>query len=644
MLFHKMPKKQTVYTGRQALQKILDSDSDISDVSLSDVEDDDSFIPVHDIASETEDNVSEEVSDSEDDQLQPAEEHTDETETAHGSVRGGKRGSGRGQSRGRGGARGRGRGRGKAKETHVQCQKKDNASEQSQPDVMKGKNGKVWNLNPPATYKRGPQDIIRHHVGITAEGKVQCAKASFELFLTDEIVDIVMRETNREAGRVFRQWNEANADNQKTWTAVTMTEMKAVFGILILAGVNHSAHEALEELWVAKTGRPIFRATMSLNRLKCILRFMRFDNKSTRPQRREQDKLAAFRDVWTMFAAQLPKFYVPSTDITVDEQLVPFRGRCPFRQYMKSKPAKYGIKIWWNSDSLSSYPLSGQVYLGKQPGEEREVNQGARVVKDLVQPWYRTGRNVNADNFFTSVSLAEELLTNHLTYVGTIRKNKQDIPPEMQPSPGREEQSSIFGFAGQVTLVSYVPKKRNAVLLLSTMHHDKAVESDTKKPEIITHYNAHKGGVDNMDHLVGTYSVKRKCNRWPMVLFFNLIDVAALAAYIVWLCNFPNWSIQRRCSRRRLFLQMLGEELVEDLLQERLQKPQVLQRSVKSALVDLGKLDLRQHAAQGTPSAKKRCYLCPREADRKVRQCCMTCGSHVCQDHSVVSIKCDECP
>ena len=25
-----------------------------------------------------------------------------------------------------------------------------------------------------------------------------------------------------------------------------------------------------------------------------------------------------------------------------------------------------------------------------------------------------------------------------------------------------------------------------------------------KKPEIITHYNAHEGGVDNIDHLVGT--------------------------------------------------------------------------------------------------------------------------------------------
>jgi len=155
-----MPKRPTVYSARQALQKIVDSDSDISDVSLSDVEDANSFIPVRDSASETEDNVSEEVSDSEDDQLQPAEEHTDETETAHGSVRGRKSGSGRGQSKGRGGARGRGRGRGKAKKSHVWCQKKDNVSEQSQPDVMKGKYGKVWNLNPPATYKRGPQDII----------------------------------------------------------------------------------------------------------------------------------------------------------------------------------------------------------------------------------------------------------------------------------------------------------------------------------------------------------------------------------------------------------------------------------------------------------------------------------------------------
>ena len=43
------------------------------------------------------------------------------------------------------------------------------------------------------------------------------------------------------------------------------------------------------------------------------------------------DKLAAFRDFWTLFQAQFQKYYIPGTDLCVDEQLVAFRGRCPFR-------------------------------------------------------------------------------------------------------------------------------------------------------------------------------------------------------------------------------------------------------------------------------------------------------------------------
>ena len=173
---------------------------------------------------------------------------------------------------------------------------------------------------------------------------------------------------------------------------------------------------------------------------------------------------------------------------------------------------------------------------------------------------------------------------------GTVRKNKQDIPPDMQQNPGKHEYSSMFGFAGQLTLVSYVPKKNRAVILLSSMHHDTAIEGEMKKPEIINHYNSHKGGVDNLDHLVGIYSVKRKCNRWPKVLFFNMVDVAAVASYVIWLCNFPNWRIKKRCTRRRIFLMELGEFLVEDLLQERLNNPRALQKSVKAAFVELGSL------------------------------------------------------
>ena len=44
------------------------------------------------------------------------------------------------------------------------------------------------------------------------------------------------------------------------------------------------------------------------------------------------------------------------------------------------------MKIWWCCDADTSYPLKGDVYLGRQPGEELDIGQGARVVKELLAP------------------------------------------------------------------------------------------------------------------------------------------------------------------------------------------------------------------------------------------------------------------
>lgn len=118
--------------------------------------------------------------------------------------------------------------------------------------------------------------------------------------------------------------------------------------------------------------------------------------------------------------------------ISITTSGFPFRGRVglQFKQYIPSKLAKYGIKIWWCCDAGTSYPLNSDVYLGGQPNEPRQTNQGSSVVKKLVEPWYRSGRNVVGDNFFTSCELAEFLLLQNLIYVGTIRRNKTDIPEE----------------------------------------------------------------------------------------------------------------------------------------------------------------------------------------------------------------------
>ena len=220
--------------------------------------------------------------------------------------------------------------------------------------------------------------------------------------------------------------------------------MKAFIGLCFLAGVYKSNHEPLASLWSEKEGRPIFSATMSRTRITTILQYLRFDNHTTRAERQATNKLAPFWDFWIMFQAQLPKFYIPGTDLCVDEQLVPFRDRVGFQQYIPSKPAKYGMKIWWYCDADTSYPLKGDVYLGRQPGEERNIGQGARVVKEVVAPWRRSVRNVTADNFFTAVPLAEDLLTDGLTHVRTIRSNKPHIPNVMRAANNRDVHSSLF--------------------------------------------------------------------------------------------------------------------------------------------------------------------------------------------------------
>ena len=58
-----------------------------------------------------------------------------------------------------------------------------------------------------------------------------------------------------------------------------------------------------------------------------------------------------------MWNKTLPDAFVPGPNVTVDKQLLAFCGRCPFCQYIPSKPRKYGIKIWTICDSATSYAL-----------------------------------------------------------------------------------------------------------------------------------------------------------------------------------------------------------------------------------------------------------------------------------------------
>ncbi|XP_062305998.1 uncharacterized protein LOC134029314 [Osmerus eperlanus] len=411
--------------------------------------------------------------------------------------------------------------------------------------------------------------------------------SAFLLFVTPQIERVILDVTNREG--YLKRGEE--------WKAMDATDLRAYIGLLILAGVYKSRGEAAASLWDAQSGRAIFRTTMQLKLFYTYSTSIRFDDRGTRAARRATEKLAAIREVWDMWVERLPRLYDPGPEVTVDEQLLAFRGRCPFKQYMPSKPAKYGIKSWVACDAKSSYAWKMQVYTGKQMDGVPERNQGMRVVLDVTEGL--KDRNVTCDNFFTSYELGRELMaTRNMTVVGTVRKNRAELLSELLTTKTQRVLSSQFAFTPTTTLVSYLAKKNKNVLLMSTRHTDAEIsDRNDGKPTIVLDYNLNKGGVDNLDKVITAYSCKRKTARWPLVIFSNIVDVSSYNAFVIWREVNPNWMPRKR-NKRRFFLEQLGRALVTPLIERR----RCLRRTGAAAAVVK---DLRMASCRDPPPQRR---------------------------------------
>ena len=159
--------------------------------------------------------------------------------------------------------------------------------------------------------------------------------------------------------------------------------------------------------------------------------------------------------------------------------------------------------------------------------------------------------------------MGRKLLMQYLIIVETIRKNRRELPAEFVPT--KTEKNPLYSMAikKKEKIVSYCPKERKVVTFLSTMHSDEGTESPApeKKPLVITYYNATKGGVDTTDQMVKWFTFKRKTRRWPMVIFYNMLDISALKAFIVWMSlNKENHAGKRGNRLRRSLLISLAKK------------------------------------------------------------------------------------
>lgn len=496
----------------------------------------------------------------------------------------------------------------------------------------KGKNGIIWYKQPPYTKGRTPaRNVITERPGVKQVAKYAKTNVqAWSLLFTDEMISLIVKYTNIQIDMKRPQYSR-----ERDATETNEEEIKALIGILYISGVMKSAHLNTKDIWAKDgTGTDIVICTMSRKRFHFLMNCLRFDDKSTRNKRKQHDKITHIREIFEAFKTNSQSTYTVSENVTIDENLEAFRGRCSFRVFMKSKPAKYGLKIFMLTDSQSFFTYNMEIYCGTQPDGPYTINNAAcEVVKRLVTPISQTGRNITVDNWFTSIPLAQDLLQHYrLTLVGTVRKNKREIPTEFVQVKDKPICSSTFGFSkDKMTLVSYIPKRNKCVVLLSTMHYSPDIDPQTGealKPEIITYYNKTKIGVDVVDQMCQNYSISRRSNRWPLTVFYFLLNVGGINAQIILEEN-----LGRRIPRRD-FLKELGRNLLDDYLRRRATNntlPKPLQAKIKH---------LTEPVEEVGPQAIRkggRCHFCPRAKDRKTTKCCANCGKPICKEHVVES-------
>ena len=363
--------------------------------------------------------------------------------------------------------------------------------------------------------------------------------------------------------------------NRRYYNPFTQNELIGFLGLLVETGTLRLFREPLDNIYCddPNKSRPIFKATMPRDRFKVLLRILRFDDATTRNLRQKNDKLAPIRYVIETIRSNFFLAYSPSQWVTVDEHLCRYRGRCSFKQFIPSKPDRYGIKVYVLADSSNYFPINFEVYCGKQEVSNKPDDLVARL-SSILKP----GHIICGDNYFTSLFLSRSLVINsEIYYLGTMRKCRREIPNSVKDIKGLPLYSSRLFYSEETktSLLSYVTKKNKSVLLLSNIHSKLIIPNDSKKskPTIILDYNSHKAGVDKLDQMLKEFRMYRANRRWPAVLFFDFVGFVCHASWVIFCLKFPNDTIVKS-SNRREFLYNLGKELVAPLIEERKLSPQ----------------------------------------------------------------------
>ena len=105
-----------------------------------------------------------------------------------------------------------------------------------------------------------------------------------------------------------------------------------------------------------------------------------------------------------------------SSQQSIDGHMIKFKGKPGMKQYIKSKPIKWGCKFWFRCDVLSGNLYELDMYLGHK--QDTEYNLRESVVLQVVTSLKDTHGTLYFEKFISSPSLVKLLLEKNIYSIG----------------------------------------------------------------------------------------------------------------------------------------------------------------------------------------------------------------------------------
>ncbi|XP_047124308.2 piggyBac transposable element-derived protein 3 [Hydra vulgaris] len=337
----------------------------------------------------------------------------------------------------------------------------------------------------------------------------------FKKLFSSEIFDLIVEQTNL-----------YSANLTGTSIAVTNNDIEKYVDILVLMSIIKLPHQRL--YWSNETRIPNIADVMTSKQFEKIKRYLHFsDNSKSLPSNHPNyDKLFKVRPLIQLILKNIKN--IPQEEShSIDEQILPTKGRSFLRQYLPKKPHKWGIKVWARC-GVFGIVYDFETYCRKYLLNKDELPgllMGGNVVYRLTQS-LPSGVNYKIffDNYFSSIDIFRLLKEKIFLAVATIRKDrlkdasKKLLNEKDLKKAGRGSSDYIVDVNSGICIVRWYDN--NIVQLISNYVGNEPgtpanrwSEKDKKfvtidRPKIVEIYNAHMGGVDLCDMLLETYTGK----------------------------------------------------------------------------------------------------------------------------------------